>query len=271
MSVTLLRSYSIAQGLRKRSSAIGGFDVDALAFIDVAAITDATQQTAVNDLVKGLKQNSLWDKLKTCYPFIGGTAAAHKWNLKDLRDVDAAYRLTFFGSGTHSANGWAGDGTTGYIDTNFTATDYAGLDNKMFCAYINTNVNGGLDFGSVDGSYRGESLTGRISGIAGAHVSNQEATTVASSDSRGFWIAARISSTSAHFRKNKTNLVDLSASTAQATGTQVIAARRDNGTVANFSSKRFGFFAMGDGLSKTECDTLYDIVHACQVTLGRSV
>lgn len=271
MSVTLLGSYSIAQGLRKRSSGIGGFDVDALAFIDVASITNATQQTAVNNLVKALKQNSLWDKLKTCYPFIGGTAAAHKWNLKDLRDVDAAFRLTFFGSGTHSASGWAGDGTTGYIDTNFTAANYAGLNNKMFCAYINTNVSGGLDFGSVDGSFRGESLAARIDGICGAHVSNVESQTVASTDSRAFWLASRTASNTAFFRRNKTNVYDLSASTADATGTQVIGARRGSGTVAAFTARTFGFFAMGDGISKTESDTLYDIVHACQVTLGRSV
>jgi len=54
--------------------------------------------TAVDTFVKGLKSNTILTKMKAIYPFIGGTAATHKWNLINPQDTDAAYRLTFFGS-----------------------------------------------------------------------------------------------------------------------------------------------------------------------------
>ena len=57
---------------------------------------------ALDGLVKGLKTKGLWTKMNAIYPMIGGTAALHKWNLKDPRDLDVAYRLTFTG-GTHTA------------------------------------------------------------------------------------------------------------------------------------------------------------------------
>jgi hypothetical protein len=67
-------------------------DVDALAFIAAASITDSTQQSAIDTLVKSLKSANIWTKMKALYPFVGGTATTHKFNLKDPRDLDAAYR-----------------------------------------------------------------------------------------------------------------------------------------------------------------------------------
>ena len=48
-------------------------DADADAFIAAAGITDATQKSAINTLVVGLKADSLWTKMKAIYPFVGGT------------------------------------------------------------------------------------------------------------------------------------------------------------------------------------------------------
>jgi hypothetical protein len=93
------------------------FDTDAQAFITAAGITNPTQQSAINTLVLGLKADSIWTKMNALYPFVGGTATSHKYNLKDPRDLDAAYRLAFFGGMTHNANGIQGDGGSGYADT----------------------------------------------------------------------------------------------------------------------------------------------------------
>ena len=82
-----------------------GFDPDAQAFITAAAITDSTQQNAINTLVIALKGYSIWTKMKAIYPIVGGVASSHKYNLKDPRDLDAAFRLTFTVGWTHSANG----------------------------------------------------------------------------------------------------------------------------------------------------------------------
>ena len=68
-------------------------DSDAQAFITAAGITDSTQQAAITNLVIGLKNDNLWTKMKAIYPFVGGTAASHKFNLKNPLDTNAAYRL----------------------------------------------------------------------------------------------------------------------------------------------------------------------------------
>jgi hypothetical protein len=97
-------------------------DPDAQIFITAAAITNSTQQNAINNLVIGLKADGLWSQMTAIYPFVGGTASQHKYNLKDPRDLNAAYRLTFFGGWTHDSRGITGNGTNTYADTYFAGT-----------------------------------------------------------------------------------------------------------------------------------------------------
>jgi hypothetical protein len=122
-------------------------DPDAQAFILAASITNSTQQTAITNLVTGLKANTLWSKMKAVYPFVGGTAFAHKWNLKDPRDLDLAFRLTFSGVFTHDSNGITGNGVDTYAETyHIPSSAYS------FGIYSRTNkVWSGVDIG-VDSS-----------------------------------------------------------------------------------------------------------------------
>lgn len=92
------------------------YDAASTAFFTSSGITDVTQKIAINNLVVGLKADGLWTNIKAIYPFVGGTASTHKWNLKDPRDLDAAYRLTFSGGWTHNANGITGNGVNSYAD-----------------------------------------------------------------------------------------------------------------------------------------------------------
>ena len=80
-----------------------GIDTSANAFLTAAGITDTAQKAAVNTLVKDLKRFNLWSKIKAFYPFVGGTANSHKFNLIDPRDLNEAYRLSFSGGWTHSS------------------------------------------------------------------------------------------------------------------------------------------------------------------------
>jgi hypothetical protein len=117
-------------------------DPDAQAFITAAAITDPTQQAAINTLVVDLKGYSIWTKMKALYPFVGGTASQHKFNLKDPRDLDAAFRLTFAVGVTHSSTGMVGNGSSGYADTFFTPSTSGMLLNSAHLGfYSRTNSN----------------------------------------------------------------------------------------------------------------------------------
>ena len=46
------------------------FDPAAAAYFTATGITEATQQQAINNLVKGLKSDGLWSKMKAVYPFV---------------------------------------------------------------------------------------------------------------------------------------------------------------------------------------------------------
>lgn len=81
-------------GMRLSGQAIF-YDPDAYAFLEAAQITNTATRTGINNFVINLKNYSLWNKISGLYPLVGGNMYSEKFNLKDPRDADAAYRLNF--------------------------------------------------------------------------------------------------------------------------------------------------------------------------------
>lgn len=122
-----------------------GPDPDATAFLAIAGITDTVQRSAIDQLVKRLKENGTWAKYKAIYPLVGGTARSHSFNLKDPRDLDAAFRVAWSGDVEHSSAGVRGRGGTG-------DTFYNGPIGSMgFYTADAVNPNNGLP--SVNGNH----------------------------------------------------------------------------------------------------------------------
>ena len=106
----------------------GVYDPDVANYLAVTGL-DPSYGEPLNDLVIGLKSTGLWSKMSAIYPFVGGTAALHKWNLMDPRDNDNAYRLTFNDPDFHSSHSTAlgyranaqgaGINSRSYADTHF--------------------------------------------------------------------------------------------------------------------------------------------------------
>lgn len=123
------RALSKAEIYRNYRAETGLFteDHDAAAFITAAGLTSSVHKNAVHRLVKDLKINKIWEKLWVCYPFVGGTEQAHKLNLKNPNDSNAAFRLTFSGGWTHSSTGARPNGTNAYANTNFNPAVYSSV------------------------------------------------------------------------------------------------------------------------------------------------
>lgn len=129
------------------------YDTDAKKFIDNSGINDSTQKTAINNFVIQLKQASLWTKFKAIYPMVGGTAITTKWNLKDSRDLDIAYRLTFAGAPIFGMTGVLFPTALDYADTHLADSAIGGCTNASISYFSRTQNNiSGYDIGCTDGA-----------------------------------------------------------------------------------------------------------------------
>jgi len=264
-----------------RSAAVApssGQDADALAFITAAAITNTTQQNAINTLVTDLKSYGLWTKMKALYPMVGGTATSHKFNLKDPRDLDAAFRLVFNGGWTHSSTGAKPNGTTGYADTNLTPSTSLSQNSTHISYYSRTNTPyAGHDFG-VFGITPQASLYGAIKYVDGKSYFRVNRNTGAGessltmTSSSVFFMLNRVAGYSGEsLFVNNTKTSFTQTSTGLSNYKVPLGALSNNGIYQFFSIRESAFASIGDGLTDTEAANFYTAVQKYQSTLGRQI
>jgi hypothetical protein len=248
-------------------------DADATAFITAAGITDATQQSAINTLVVDLKGYGIWTKMKAIYPFVGGTASTHKWNLKDPQDTNAAFRLVFSGGWTHSSTGALPNGTNGYANTNLNENTIMTLDNIHITHYSRTNNTKNVcDIGLWNVSNSGTHSIVNSSGISAIRNTNLAATFTGPSSSAGFFINSRILSNQHKFYVNNALFITINtASVSKVSLNYFLGARNNNGAAVLYSNRELAFASIGDGLTDTEAANFYTAVQAYQTTLNRQV
>ena len=192
------------------SSRFSSMDPDAQAFISAANITGSTQQGAINTLVVSLKGYGIWTKMKALYPFVGGTATQHKFNLKNPLDTDAAFRLVFVGGWTHSTTGALPNGTNAYADTKLNTLSNLTKSSTHLSTYLRNNPTPGqnYDIGNCSDDYGYVNTTTLISRylteIASFTIAEENSTSasVASVDSIGFWNNSTNGSTTRRLFKN---------------------------------------------------------------------
>jgi hypothetical protein len=257
-------------------------DPDASLFLRTVGITDTTQQSAIDTLVLELKNAGIWSKMKAIYPFVGGTASTHKWNLKDPRDVDAAYRLSFSGGWTHSSTGALPNGTNGYADTYLSPNSVLSASSTHMSFYSRTNQASATvhEIGCSDNSNEIPNSNLILKYSNGNAIFQTPTYTVGqvqwpNANSQGYYVGSRASNTYIALHKNgsvvSTN-TDTNTQTTLPTRNYVIGAYRFlNGPISGYSSKQCAFATIGDGLTDTEASSLYTIVQKYQTTLGRQV
>ena len=259
---------------------VSGLDSDASAFIMAAGLTDATQKDAINTLVKDMKAAGLWSKMKAVYPMVGGTATSMKFNLKDPRDLDAAFRLTWSGGWTYSTNGAQPNGTNGYADTKFSPSANLTLNSSHLSIYSRTSI-GNLpqsDMGSYStGANDTFTLAIAYSNVCymGSYTFSGTAYYIdfANTDSKGYYVNTRTSSTL--FKGFKNNIIG-DTSTNSVGGTlpsfnTIIGAESLNGSPVSYSTKQYAFATIGTGLTDAEVALLTQLVTEFQTTLSRNI
>ena len=255
---------------------VNAVDADAQAFISAAGITNLTQASAVNVLVNDLKTYGLWTKMKALYPMVGGTATSHKFNLKDPRDLDAAFRLTFSGGWTHSSTGALPNGTTGYAETYFNPTTGYSVNNSAHISfYSRTNASEAND--TEMGCYDVNNLviTTRRSDQSNKtflFANTNNGINFVDSDSLGLYVSNRINNQANGFKNGVSKGSNTVADNARNNRTIVIGANNATGfNITQYSSRQSAFSSIGDGLTDTEAANFYNSVQKFQTTLGRQI
>jgi hypothetical protein len=249
-------------------------DPDAQAFLTASGITDATITSAINTLVLDLKSYGIWSKMKAIYPFVGGTASTHKWNLKDPQDTNGAFRLSFSGGWTHSANGALPNGTNAFADTFLIPNNSLSLNSTHISGYVRNNLTANAPILSTENatSYtNGLYIWPRWNGPNQYSVRTNDNTSQvgASTDSRGFHITSRTASNSKKYYKNNTTIFSqTTASTGLNVSSIYIGRSRNN---VNWGVFETAFASIGDGLTDTEAANFYTAVQNMQTTLNRQV
>jgi hypothetical protein len=246
-----------------------GNDADAVAFWTASGITDSTQKSAINQLVVDIKAAGLWTGMKALYPIVGGTAATHKYNLKDAQDTDAAFRLSFLGTVTHDANGVTGNGTTGYADTFLNDNTHITGNPVTIGSYSRTNGNTGFSMG-VNGT-GGTYIADRNSIILRTHDTSD--ITVAVANQQRLIVGTRQSSGVQNMYQNGTQLSNnIPAVAGKINFKYFLMAISNSGAATGFSDKNYCFFFIYDGgMTQTEVSALNNAVNTYQTALGRNV
>lgn len=234
---------------------------------------------ALNNLTWGLVEQGLWDKCDVIYPFLGGTTAnAQKWNLKNVADTNAAFRITFTGAAiTYSENGIQNSaGTAGnYGDTFYIpSSSPTSTSSVHLSAYLNIapTVNGTAVMGAFSGSGAQTYQIGRLGSGGNPIFGNPNLANAsymsAGTNATGFYCPVRTASNSSTFYRNGLSVATSAVATAAPTVSVYLLNR--NGSVAA-SNGRLAFVSMGAGLTAQQALDLYNLVQTYQIALGRQV
>ena len=233
-------------------------------FVAYAGITDITQISALDYLVDNLKSTGLWSKMHFIYPFIGGNATAHKYELID--PSNSSRELVFTGvthnstgiTGTASANASAVSGINGtsHNTNNFsmgyygtlkgstaTAANESGvmyLSSRLFLSFIAPSGNTGIYYGPTAITF--------------------------SPTPDGFKALTNTSTTTGNYFYNQITFSALSKGSTALTGFYGHELSRTTNTAVNTVS----FSYASTQLTEAELITLNTIVEVYQTILGRN-
>ena len=234
-------------------------------FIKATGITDATLKVNLDSLITRAKRHGWWDLCKVIYPLTGGTSSSCKYNLKDPRDSDSAYRLVFNGGTWTFDNMGVHPGSTGYANTFLNPSTTLTVNDCHLAVYSLDDVSGGSDNADI-GCYQsggiGFYLSARdtypdTSGKPFANISNinLQGTTVNGS---GFFLLTKSSSSSHSFYRGSSLIgSNMSSSTDSLPNTYAFLCNQNLNYLYpspysdGYSQRGLSFATIGSGINST--------------------
>ena len=252
-------------------------DADASKVIEAIRATGVTithpMRNYAHTLVSGLKGTGMWQNSLALYGFLGGTAASHALNWKDLRDLDAAYRLVFFNSPSHNSSGVLWNGTTQYANTFLIPNSVLSTTSTHLSYYTPTNNLTGVQIpiGALSASTNFLQLNftsaNFISGTIGSAVSYTPTST------RGYTIGSKITANNQFVYRNSVKIATNTTSSSVLPSNSIYLGARNNTTspfIDFYSVHTSSFASIGSGLTDSTSITSSQVVTQAQAILNRA-
>lgn len=193
-----------------------------------------------------------------------------KYNLKDARDLDAAFRLAFNGTWTYSKQGATPNGVNAYADSYYLESANATLNSGHISYYSRTNIAGNPFMGASNGTTEtniypnnGGTFYPRIqatnSGVPSVNL-----------NAAAYFIASRINATEVNGYRNTTKYT-VSNPTVSLNNLRRYYLGAGNDTTIRYNANQTAFSTIGDGLTDTEATNLYTSVQLFQTSLNRQI
>lgn len=250
-----------------------GFDTDTIAYIlrvttAGGSLTD-DEQNAVDTLVKKMKTDGIWTKMKAVYPFIGSSAAACAQNLKS-----SSFTGTFSGTWTYASTGVKGNGSSNIFNTTLIPnTDLSQNDAHTSCYIRDNATNGKMQMGQYTGGR--VAIMGAKYNTVSAYIGINSTENLTAADTgtvRGLLTQSRIvSNTSKYYKNASVYDTNVTNSTTPGTFSIYIGCINVNNTAFFPDTVEFAFASIGDGLTDTDTSNLYSAVQTFNTSLSRQV
>lgn len=252
-------------------------DSDANAYISASTLTNAIEVESTHILIKDLKNNLLWTKIQALYPFKGNTSSQHRFNAKNPLDTNAAFRLLFSGAGTHSALGYAGNGTNAFANTNFIPSANQNVNSNGLTIVVGTNnataTADTVEMGSFNGVTQSSLLLTknnntnfrRASRLNGNNIFQENV-----NEARGIFTGVRQSSLVAKLIRNTVTIDSTTANNGILPTLPIyIGALNLSSSIYGASNQRIQIAIIHEGLSDAEVTTLHSIIDISEIIAGR--
>jgi hypothetical protein len=251
-------------------------EADAL-FDRMTVQPDNVRKALINQLIIDLKNAGLWSKFDCFWMFASHTSQAAFLNwIKTLHNATAVNSPTFT-----IDKGYAGNGTTSYINSNFTPStqgvNYT-LNNASFGIYLRSSVAAAArcDMGVFNTSAnRWSELVIRDTGdLIVSAVNSGVTTSGANAATTGLFAASRVINTTQRVYRNGVQ-IDSEADASNALNSSVFAIlaryRGDIGSADLFSLNQVAFAFIASDLSTEQQLTLFNLIEAYLDAIGAGV
>ncbi len=255
------------------------YDSDAYNLFVAAQISDVGLKNDINNLIVSSKNNGWWDLQFAIYGMAGDNilqtyASQYKYNWKDPRDLDAAFRLSLIASPTCDANGIAWDGSTQYANTFLVPNTVLSSTSASLSYYSRSTGNTGQTRNDIGEANPGadNSLSIRYNDLFYPQIGNQVLIpNVANTDATGLYMATRGDGVTIQGYKNGAQVVNSAQVSALSTQSIYIGADNNNGSPFGYSQLQCAFATVGSNINSTIAALMYTDIQNFQIARNRQV